>query len=432
MLRTILFPPFLRSIDKYLLIHNPSLWTTRIHMFAWGLLLFTGISVGLGVWMPLHLYDLPDLELNFLIGEAFAFGGFLLWGAFASMFNVENQFGKITNVANTRNHLIYVLGAALLIVPPFIYAEITNYRIAHLVSRSELSEDVNALNLGNYYALNRSRSEYDESPQTEVEVAFMPPYSRSYEYNSDSQFFIDYPAIQTSSKLTASLANTDAKRLLQIEKGIIAWNKYNESWVNVRAEAVLENWKAGNTTYGYFHENYQLDNTLQKVFKAQLRAYPFQEVEFYTLMFLFAILASLGLSIVQTIQIRKFIIAAATAAIGGFAVIMVATVVHEFANIPEQTLFPLAYLAVLVGLVSTYNFQFISKHLTLIKEVCLSIAAVMISFTPIVMAEFLDLNPTKNHNIAFYLVLCSVMGFLGWRLFIRPMLSKLKSAPSKV
>ena len=58
-----LAPAPLLQLDRYLLLHYPIIWRTKVHFFIWfSLILGYGLLFGLGEWLPLQATNLPTLQ----------------------------------------------------------------------------------------------------------------------------------------------------------------------------------------------------------------------------------------------------------------------------------------------------------------------------------------------------------------------------------
>ena len=58
-----LVPAPLWQLDRYLLLHYPIIWRTKVHFFIWfSLILGYGLLFGLGEWLPLQTTNLPTLQ----------------------------------------------------------------------------------------------------------------------------------------------------------------------------------------------------------------------------------------------------------------------------------------------------------------------------------------------------------------------------------
>ena len=90
-------PPILRTIDRYLLLNKPFLWSSRVHyVFYYGLLInLVLILLTLILIQPHQIDELTQFILPFLV--IFEICAFFFWMFRQSIFNLEQDYGKQRN-----------------------------------------------------------------------------------------------------------------------------------------------------------------------------------------------------------------------------------------------------------------------------------------------------------------------------------------------
>ena len=141
-----LIPPFLRHLDLWLQEHHPRLWSTRIHLHLWFLLLLNAMALVLGLLLPVSTYSFPDPEevWGYMMVPAVVYACF--WVYRVVLFNVERRFGIRRTYAEVGEFLIHWLSLLLILTLPMMLAVTLAFRIGHLVTNEQYNADVNAMN----------------------------------------------------------------------------------------------------------------------------------------------------------------------------------------------------------------------------------------------------------------------------------------------
>jgi hypothetical protein len=141
-----LIPPFLRHLDLWLQEHHPRLWSTRIHLHLWFLLLLNAAALVLGLLLPVSTYSFPDPEevWGYMMVPAVVYACF--WVYRVVLFNVERRFGIRRTYAEVGEFLIHWLSLLLILTLPMMLAVTLAFRIGHLVTNEQFNADVNAMN----------------------------------------------------------------------------------------------------------------------------------------------------------------------------------------------------------------------------------------------------------------------------------------------
>jgi hypothetical protein len=145
-----LMPPFLKKLDRHLLLHRPSLWASQIHY-----VLFFGL-LGLGLvfltgFFPFSLNDLPSPSDRTGIFLALVFLALVFYAWRVSLFSVEKQFGQNGRKLHLRDQMIYAVVIAMALGLPVFYGWQISQKIDQRIGSAELAQDLNQLHLGEGY-----------------------------------------------------------------------------------------------------------------------------------------------------------------------------------------------------------------------------------------------------------------------------------------
>lgn len=97
-INSIIFPSKLKDIDRYLLLHYPRLWITKIYyLFYWALLSNVILTLIIFVFpiKPHHIDDFWNIELGIFCIEILCL---IIWLIQQSFFNIEKQYGNTSIV----------------------------------------------------------------------------------------------------------------------------------------------------------------------------------------------------------------------------------------------------------------------------------------------------------------------------------------------
>ncbi|RMG56211.1 MAG: hypothetical protein D6722_26810 [Bacteroidetes bacterium] len=141
-------PAFLHRLDRYLLLHRPGLWATRVHHVAfWGsigallLLLHGGLS-------PVGPDQVPSPG-GLSVGVSFFLAiGLGLWVYGLSRFKVAEQYGADARFAVLRDQLVYAGVVLAMGTMPLLYGHLLRARVANITDPETLISDINTLNVG--------------------------------------------------------------------------------------------------------------------------------------------------------------------------------------------------------------------------------------------------------------------------------------------
>lgn len=141
-------PPFLKSADRWLLLNNPHIWATRIHI----LLFWVGLlNAGWFLWgrfFPVNIQDIPNQDDHLFFIVITQIIAFLYWVYQMKIRGVEQAFGRVTSPTQTRDTLITLAGVTLISLMILSFQGGMQLNIRSLISSNQLVKDVNAMNLG--------------------------------------------------------------------------------------------------------------------------------------------------------------------------------------------------------------------------------------------------------------------------------------------
>ena len=163
-----LIPPFLKKLDKYLLLNYPLVWVSRIHYVLFIGLIMSVFSAIVGAAIPLNINHMQDLGLWYFLFTLLAVVAFCFWIYRNVTFNIEKKFGKRNW---TDEYKVFILNFTCVLIFfsfPFLFTGIYNYRIAHTFTDEEFVDDINKMNIGETYIisnLNDYQEYYDSVKQ---------------------------------------------------------------------------------------------------------------------------------------------------------------------------------------------------------------------------------------------------------------------------
>jgi hypothetical protein len=142
-----LVPSFVKKIDRKLLLHNPSVWSTRTHLVLFLGLLFAAL---LTVFCLLVFKDSRQ-DSNAYIVTGFvvliSFVGFVFWLIYLLRFNVFKRYGNWIKGDGIRTYLLFFVNVLMFVAIPFIPLLAETYMANRHFTSEEMVKDVNELNL---------------------------------------------------------------------------------------------------------------------------------------------------------------------------------------------------------------------------------------------------------------------------------------------
>ena len=129
-----MIPDFLRKLDLDLLQNRPRLWSTRIHLHLWFLLLVNSAVFLLAWLVPVHTWKFPDPEemWGYMVVPAVVY--FAFWVYRAVLFTPEKRFGMRRPFAEVGEMAVHIVSILLIWSIPYTFALTVAYRIGAQVS----------------------------------------------------------------------------------------------------------------------------------------------------------------------------------------------------------------------------------------------------------------------------------------------------------
>lgn len=141
-----LAPSFINKLDRYLLLHQPVLWTTRAHLVKYYSLLFAAVLTLLCFIVP----DNPLADSNSFVWTTLtavlSFIGFIVWIIYVLRFNVFKRFGDNGKFDALKNFLFFFVAIGFMIAPAYIPTAVESIRANAAFANEEVVNDINAIN----------------------------------------------------------------------------------------------------------------------------------------------------------------------------------------------------------------------------------------------------------------------------------------------
>lgn len=414
-----LVPAFLKDFDKYLLLHYPRLWATKVHY----LMFFVAGSVGMiGLRAFLTSVDVsspPDPEVWFFITIAPVVVAFLLWAYTASVFEVERFFGITSRWKQLGVHLIYLCSIMILGSIPFIYANVLSNQLARSVDDATLVADIDALNLGDVYF---PMSEHDQ--RTLPDLSFGDRYA----YAVEGQFIPMH-----GEELTEHFQHLSHDEVLST---IATYQDLIEKYSGYRPEGepaeILHNFQTGKLVYVW---NYEFDaavsaahQSIDLIDQAKTHQFDFQDKDALLGTYITLFLIWLTFMIFTRTRGRQFLVTV----VSGFALFIAATVLaiilNEVLSIGDDFLIGTLYISIFAILTGqAFLFDRTTKRMRFWNAIGLALATAMTPFLFPVLHETLNLH---GHMENVFLI-GTLFSFLVWTFAFNRRFVDLQAAPQQ-
>lgn len=207
-----LVPAWLNNLDRRLLLNKPNIWTSRIHLVLYFVLLFNLLILGIGFAFP------SDSRLSGSIGSlttlvaVVCFLGLIIWIIYLLRFNVFKRFGKESRFEGVKNFLLYFLLVGSFVATPFVPSLIETTKAHIAYDYDEIASDINKINL--YVAqLNRdsldlswerSTIKFDKARIVSAETSYSVEGGPIEYYADSAAFFQEVLKNDSLKKLTDS------------------------------------------------------------------------------------------------------------------------------------------------------------------------------------------------------------------------------------
>jgi len=138
--------PFINRLDRYLLLHHPETWSSRIHLVIWYCFLFALALTVLSFVVPndprVYSNSASWVSLTTIIAAV----GAIVWVIYLLSFNVFKRFGRTDAKQRLLNFIFIFTCFALFSALPFIQPLVETARANAAYSTSELVNDADAIN----------------------------------------------------------------------------------------------------------------------------------------------------------------------------------------------------------------------------------------------------------------------------------------------
>lgn len=141
-----LAPSFINKLDRYLLLHQPVVWTTRAHLVKYYSILFAMVLALLCFIVPGNpLADSSSFVWTTLTA-VLSFIGIIVWIIYLLRFNVFKRFGDNGKLDALKNFLLFFTAIGFMIAPTYIPTAVESIRANAAFANEEVVNDINAIN----------------------------------------------------------------------------------------------------------------------------------------------------------------------------------------------------------------------------------------------------------------------------------------------
>ncbi len=145
-------PAFLKRIDRFLLLHYPVVWETRVHYVTfYSLLVVNSLAFAVGWLLPIHEASMPNFAEMRVVLVLSILSSLLVLGFYAyqqsSKRRLVYRFSEIITRA-----LIYTFCTLSILANAFVLPSIIRHRVQTLFEAEQLSEDLKTLKRAEYTA----------------------------------------------------------------------------------------------------------------------------------------------------------------------------------------------------------------------------------------------------------------------------------------
>jgi len=186
-----LAPSFINKLDRYLLLHQPVLWTARAHLVKYYSLLFAIVLTLICFVAPSNpVADSNSFVWTTLTG-VLSFIGIIVWIIYLLRFNVFKRFGDNGKLDALKNFILFLAAIGFMIAPAYIPAAVESIRANAAFGNEEVVNDINAINTKinqlEYDSLNHSWSK-----ETFIVRDSMPQHMRYEEADNNNAERVKY------------------------------------------------------------------------------------------------------------------------------------------------------------------------------------------------------------------------------------------------
>lgn len=382
-----LIPPFLRNLDRRLLMERPGLWATQIHYVVWFVLLGGALAVSHALLRKVSPDYVPDVNLDYGLMFIPAIIGGLFWAFRLSRFSVEKNFGQKLSPALMRDQAVYGATIFLLTLIPYVYGETLAFRVSRLLPEAQVTEDLRIFDLFPSY------------------FQGVPPFQGARNDQKNAAEFIE------------------------------TFNRYSDTDISYSADELLGAYKKNpefEPTPNFWRLRIEAEQQASRIHKAQLKDQIFDSRNTEHVTFMFGGMVWLILLVFVRLGWKMFL----TTALSGFLISMGMGLLSSLlmmvtdARGPE----PLGFLW--LGFFAFLVFQAFRRSNTRLanswKTISLSIATLMTPFVPllVIMATGGDLDfGSRSVEPVLFMYICAGISIILWNTLYQPQFTRLLALP---
>lgn len=207
-------PSVINKLDEHLLINNPTVWSTRIHMVLYYGMLFLLFLFGLSWLAPNDARNNTNIEVWSTLIATVSLIGIVFWIIYLLRFNVFKRFGAQKRGDALLNFLFYFIAIGVFVVAPFVPSYVETLRAQKAYSKKEIYADIDKVNTM------ICQLEYDSIPHSwDSRIYYLDNSDSSKPISEDK----DIVTVNSSSILdSADFENTlkQADSFVLIKKGV--------------------------------------------------------------------------------------------------------------------------------------------------------------------------------------------------------------------
>lgn len=201
-----LVPSFINKLDRYLLLHQPVLWTTRAHLVKYYSLLFAAVLALLCFIAPSNPLADSNSFVWTTLTAVLSFIGFIVWIIYMLRFNVFKRFGDNGKLDALKNFLLFFVAIGFMIAPTYIPTAVESIRANAAFGNEEVVNDINTINI------KINQLEYDSldhkwDKETVIVRDSIPPQMRYEQAEDDLSERVLY---MDTAELKGKLLNVDS------------------------------------------------------------------------------------------------------------------------------------------------------------------------------------------------------------------------------
>lgn len=141
-IQLVIYPPFLRRLDHWLVIHHPIIWSSSLHILLWRSLLVTLALVLAGSWIPMNIAMIPFAWLIVLVVMLFQLMALARWLRLSR--TIELEYGQTSPWRSYLEIVLYTLCAVCIFAPSLACTGALKLNAASRFDERQMSADISA------------------------------------------------------------------------------------------------------------------------------------------------------------------------------------------------------------------------------------------------------------------------------------------------